>query len=263
MTAAGTLATNVAAMIAGDSDDPDDHQVRSYAQFDPQSFVYTEGSDEDAQIREKEKQRPSNEYRALKCYCNDESLCPADEQDNKFDYEFDNNFMLELNSEQRKYKSAPTRLINIEKLLNATQSHLRHCVTNTVCLTKRVLRGNGDYWYKYSCDQSAANSIRGQVIEYRDCKVNTPNAFDRAHVIDKSPEFCCNEREYCNLNLHPLVSVRDLDDLPSYPSGNSKPLVKKNHLYFRNLNPTKWVTLKSHLITMVCSPFIRGCLTDS
>jgi hypothetical protein len=247
MTAAGILAANVAAMLIGRNEATNGESGSSSDKnnIELNNFVYIEGSQEDTQIQSKlvaaKNLKKSNKQ--IKCYCNDESVCPEQDSDvatgagkkapavaqdnaNK-PYEIDNDFLLDMNSHQREKalngnKNEPMRLLNIEKLLNATSGNIRQCMTNTVCFTKRLLRGNGDYWYKYTCDQSPADSIRGQVIEFRDCKINTSNEIDRSHVKDKSSEFCCNEQDYCNVNLHPIVASRDLEDLP-HSIGDKKP----------------------------------------
>ncbi len=125
----------------------------------------------------------------LKCYCNDDITCP-----------------LKLLEEQQ---------------LETGSSVLRHCSTNTVCLTKRLRRLNGTTWLKYFCDQSSMNSIRGKVIEYRDCKINSTNKLDQKFVIEKSAEFCCDSHDYCNKDLNPINSVRDIEEYSSLSSLNS------------------------------------------
>jgi TGF-beta receptor type-1 len=113
----------------------------------------------------------------LKCYCNDDIICP-----------------LKLNQNQLK--------INEDD---------RHCSTNTVCLTKRLRRLNGTTWLKYFCDQSSSESIRGKVIEYRDCKINSTNKHDKQQA-EKSSEYCCDSHDYCNKYLNPINSVRDIEE---------------------------------------------------
>merc|ERR1712071_201097 len=53
-----------------------------------------------------------------------------------------------------------------------TNGNIRSCSTSTVCLTKKLRRTNGQYWLKYSCDILTKKSIRHQIIEYRDCKMD-------------------------------------------------------------------------------------------
>lgn len=184
----------------------------------------------------------TNEYKTIKCYCNDNSLCPKSPNTNSATSEWqDDNFNpFDLNSEfYRSIKSTPnkdSKTIDIDKLIKATNGNIRHCVTNTVCLTKRLIRKNGEFRHKYYCDQSSANSIRGKVVEYRDCKINTPILSDQILVKEKSAEFCCNEREYCNLNLYPEVAVRDLEEFAPQFSNNQDSF--GNNPAFKTITPT-------------------------
>ena len=73
----------------------------------------------------------------LRCYCNDDILCPLN-----------------------KYKEQYLEITNNNNY--GQNDILRHCSTNTVCLTKRLRRSNGTTWLKYFCDQSSAQSIRGK-----------------------------------------------------------------------------------------------------
>ena len=183
----------------------------------------------------------NNNNKRIKCYCNDNSLCPKESESlidplilqqqqqqqqeltgKREAFEIDNDFLLNLNAHLS---------VDIDKLVNQTNNNLRHCVTSTVCVTKRIVRSNGQHWNKYYCDQSAADSIRGKVLEYRDCKINTPHEADRLHVEKTSSEYCCNEREYCNVNLHPVVASKDLADLSSYPGSNNNN-INKGRIFF-------------------------------
>ena len=74
--------------------------------------------------------------KVLKCFCNDEEMCPR----------VGSSYGQELEE--------------------------RFCTTNTVCLTKRIKRKDATTWLKYSCEQTFLDGIRENVIEYRDCKVN-------------------------------------------------------------------------------------------
>lgn len=83
----------------------------------------------------------------------------------------------------------------------------RHCVTQSVCFTKRFRNQDGSDYFKYFCDDAFSNSIRENVIEYRDCLVNTTNKADLAFVTTNSAEFCCDSEDFCNEFLIPQTSV--------------------------------------------------------
>ena len=137
----------------------------------------------------------------LKCFCNDDITCPI-------------------------------KLLE-EHQLETGSSVLRHCSTNTVCLTKRLMSKNGSTRLKYFCDQSSMNSIRGKVIEYRDCKINSTNKLDEKFVIEKSAEYCCDSHDYCNKDLIPVNSVRDPEEFISMSSFET---VNKEHSNNENIN---------------------------
>ena len=117
----------------------------------------------------------------LKCFCNDDITCPL---------------------EQYEEQQQETGSLDI----------LRHCSTNTVCLTKRLKRSNGTTWLKYFCDQSFLDSLRGKIIEYRDCKINSTNKYEQKQVSEQA-EYCCDSHDYCNKDLNPIKSVRDTEEL--------------------------------------------------
>ena len=145
----------------------------------------------------------------LKCFCNDDTNCPFEPLD-------------ERQSEGR-------------------STFLRHCLTNTVCLTKRLRRKTGTTWLLYFCDQSTINSIREKVIEYRDCKINFTNKLDAQLVVKKSAEYCCDSHEYCNRDLNPFRSFRDSGEyslMSLSESGN-----KDNHLSNNNNNNINTMSL--------------------
>lgn len=111
----------------------------------------------------------------LKCLCNDDRLCPLS--------------LVETNEK-------------------------RQCLTETVCLTKRYRSlKDGTQFLKYYCDDAFSNSMRENIIEYRDCKVNTSNEIDSKYVRENSAEYCCDTADFCNEFLNPKVSVKLLDEM--------------------------------------------------
>ena len=85
----------------------------------------------------------------------------------------------------------------------------RSCITETVCFTKRYRRmdDSKSEYLKYFCDDAFTNSIRENVIEYRDCRVNSSNHYDSMYVRDTSAEYCCDTGDFCNEFLNPKASV--------------------------------------------------------
>lgn len=106
----------------------------------------------------------------LKCLCNDDRMCPS-------------------------YDVVP--------------GEKRQCTTESVCLTKRYRRmdSENEEYFKYFCDDAFSNSIRDDVIQYRDCMVNTTNIIDSKFVVENSAEYCCDSEDFCNEYLKPKKSV--------------------------------------------------------
>jgi TGF-beta receptor type-1 len=150
----------------------------------------------------------------LKCYCNDDIICP-----------------LKLNKNQLTIKDDD-----------------RHCSTNTVCLTKRLRRLNGTTWLKYFCDQSSSESIRGKVIEYRDCKINSTNKHDKQQA-EKSSEYCCDSHDYCNKYLNPINSVRDIEEFTLLTSNDININTNNNNNNQLNNGLTLFTTINLVLLS--------------
>jgi hypothetical protein len=122
------------------------------------------------------------------CYCNDNSMCT-------------------LFSESG--IKIPAEALAQSSILR-NDPNPRYCETNTVCFTKLLRRSNGETWLKYYCDQSM-NSIREQVIEFRDCRIDSMATEDDIKLVERAAEHCCADTNFCNLKLKPIVSVFDLE----------------------------------------------------
>merc|ERR1712071_637763 len=137
----------------------------------------------------------------LRCYCNDDSLCPLTTHTNNYDSYNNHNYYYQQRpkqeqqqqqqtpgqaesagsqQQQQPFEIDPANALNrtylegldLKKLETDTNGNIRSCSTSTVCLTKKLRRTNGQYWLKYSCDILTKKSIRHQIIEYRDCKMD-------------------------------------------------------------------------------------------
>lgn len=175
--------------------------------------------------------KSSSNQKIIRCFCNDDSLCPpkqiysqtsiSSSLSNKNIQKIqtiNDDSNVDINSSKYEY---------LNNFLNKTQMKFRYCSTNTVCLTKRLTKLNGEQWLKYYCDQAISNSIRGQVIEYRDCRINTPNQDDKKYVMKSMAEYCCDEKEFCNVDLKPDLAVKDISDFVA----NKQLLHQQNNLY--------------------------------
>ena len=158
----------------------------------------------------------------LRCYCNDEILCPV-----------------------KKYLKQKLEITNTN---NSQDDIIRHCSTNTVCLTKRLRRLNGTTWLKYFCDQSSSESIRGKVIEYRDCKINSTNKHDKQQA-EKSSEYCCDSHDYCNKYLNPINSVRDIEEFTLLTSNDININTNNNNNNQLNNGLTLFTTINLVLLS--------------
>lgn len=108
----------------------------------------------------------------FKCFCNDDRQCPKND-------------------------------------INYINNKKRFCYTETVCLTKKYHRTyDGKKILKYFCDEELHNSIRKNIIEYRDCLVNSSNPSDSEFVEKNSAEYCCNSGDFCNEFLEPIKYIK-------------------------------------------------------
>ena len=153
----------------------------------------------------------------IKCFCNDERQCGSAESQQ---YQASN-----LNiSDSSTLVDTQNDSDYVQKFLaNKPNLNLRSCLTDTVCLTKKIQKRTGETYLKYSCDYSTKNGLRDEVIGYRDCKVNTQNYLDKTHVLSTSAEYCCDDKYYCNIDLNPTLSVRDFNDFISNAANNEQP----------------------------------------
>jgi TGF-beta receptor type-1 len=166
----------------------------------------------------------------LRCYCNDEILCPV-----------------------KKYLEQKLEITNTN---NSQDDIIRHCSTNTVCLTKRLRRLNGTTWLKYFCDQSSSESIRSKVIEYRDCKINSTNKHDKQQA-EKSSEYCCDSHDYCNKYLNPINSVKDIEEIKLLKLNEYNSIIKQEIFYETYLiSPVNLALLSSLFLFMMTMAFI-------
>lgn len=144
-----------------------------------------------------------------RCYCNDDLVCPKSERIHELSKS-------DIDKVINKKLAVNDLLLRRENARNGT---LRFCLTDTVCVTKHLKDKNGKSIMKYLCDQSPPNSIHGQVIEFRDCKINTANQMDKELVV-KSPEHCCNEYDFCNVELRPIYSKDYIEDISQFNANN-------------------------------------------
>jgi hypothetical protein len=109
----------------------------------------------------------------------------------------------------------------IENFLRTSNQQFHYCLSNTVCLTKRVLRSNGETYFKYYCDPHTDSllTLRKHMLEYRDCRVDSSNAIEVARAHKTSNEHCCLGHDFCNIELQPMHSARDLNDLANQMNG--------------------------------------------
>jgi hypothetical protein len=132
----------------------------------------------------------------LKCYCNDDSMCPPTRPPS-----------VEIDPAQSLNESYLKSLDLSTLALNAT----RYCTTNSVCMTKKLKKTNGNTWLKYYCSHLSTDSIRDQIIEYRDCKmIGKVNQQDQKLVKETAAEYCCDTQDFCNLHLVPERSITTL-----------------------------------------------------
>lgn len=171
----------------------------------------------------------NNGRRMIKCYCNDDLQCPPSQQQQQQpqSQQFQKSRSQSSQSQSQWSVSDASQYENLASFMSrrgGDKSPPRYCQTSTMCLTKRLQKHNGETWLKYSCDQSLPESIKGAIIEYRDCLVRTQSAADRDYVVKNSAEFCCNHEDFCNVDLAPNVAVKDLADFagnlntPNHPS---------------------------------------------
>lgn len=132
----------------------------------------------------------------IKCYCNDDMICPRqfNSNPNEKPYELDQSKMDNFTYLQS---------INVKELIEKTNGNIRHCLSKSVCLTKKLRKMNGETRMRYYCSSLPSDSIREQIIEYRDCKYNTENKHDLEYVKGTTAEYCCDNQDFCNINLVP------------------------------------------------------------
>jgi hypothetical protein len=88
-----------------------------------------------------------------------------------------------------------------------------YCISQSVCMTKRVKAWDNPTKtsLKYYCGENPYNSVRAEIIRFRDCLLNTNNQAEYNSVIMEA-EHCCYDSDMCNRSLNPNVST--LDSLP-------------------------------------------------
>jgi TGF-beta receptor type-1 len=166
------------------------------------SSIETSASKSAAMFAAAKESMAASKSKRLKCFCNDDNVCIKD----GLSADVDSQLAKELvaNSFKQRddhaYDSTQSAAEQIKKL--------KHCYTHTVCITKRLRRPDGSTWLKYYCDPSPIDSIRENVIEFRDCKINSTSNIDKKYVLE-SAEHCCNDADFCNLKLTPNISVID------------------------------------------------------
>lgn len=146
-----------------------------------------------------EESKTNQSRKMIKCFCNDEIQCGDDLSVELEDSAADQAYLNKFLSEHSDLK-------------------MRVCETETVCMTRKIKLGD-KFFLKYSCDYSSKNSIRHEVVAFRDCKLNTEIQQDRENVLRDKFEHCCDDRFYCNIGLDPVkFSYEKLS-----PSGSSQP----------------------------------------
>lgn len=165
-----------------------------------------------------------------RCYCNDDQNCPKSDR------------MYELTKSD--IDKVVDKKLALNDLLfrreNARNGTLRFCLTDTVCMATHFKDKNGKSITKYTCDQSAPNSIHGQVIEFRDCRINTINPRDKEIVL-KMATHCCDENDFCNLELRPVYFKDYIEDTSQSNANNGHNNINKinpsthNALYLSGL----------------------------
>lgn len=136
----------------------------------------------------------------IKCFCNDDIQCPPRSSSTSKNPLVDEDALKN------------PKLVSFLSQNKIEASASRFCLSETKCVTKRLQKRSGQTWLKYNCDQSMPESIRDKVIEYRDCRIHTDNMIDRTFVLENSPEYCCDNGDYCNVDLEPKRWVKDLAD---------------------------------------------------
>ena len=140
--------------------------------------------------------------RLIKCYCNDDALCPRQNPSNTR--------RTGSGTDSAAGVSQPDRnLVAMLERNRMSDAEPRYCQTSTMCVTKRLEKYSGETWLKYGCDNSQPDSIKSTVLRFRDCRIDaTNNEADRALAL-KNSEFCCDSGDYCNCLLYTSPSPRD------------------------------------------------------
>lgn len=155
----------------------------------------------------------------LKCYCNDDVQCPRQQttlQADKalgFESSSSSSALSSIGLSADQVRQSPKLAAFLERIGDTTP---RYCQTSTMCLTKRLQKNSGETWLKYGCDHSQPDSIKNSVLQFRDCRVNTDNPQDRATVLNTASEFCCSDGDFCNVDLEPVQSSRDMLDFATH-----------------------------------------------
>lgn len=157
----------------------------------------------------------SSSRRMIKCYCNDDIQCPRAAASSSTS---------SSSMTQKSRSGGGVSLVATSEELSANRAlaelvgggEARVCQTATVCVTKRLERTSGETWLRYGCDQSQPGSIKGSIIEYRDCLVHTGSPADRDYVMANAAEHCCSHADFCNVELEPRRAAKDLNDFVSH-----------------------------------------------
>jgi TGF-beta receptor type-1 len=164
---------------------------------------------------------------SIKCFCNDDdSLCSKPSLSST---SFSSFKLTQLNNDLISKALGSENLALNKKLgdfLTKTGQEFRYCISNTICMTKRFISSSTNQTYlKHYCDHHTPNSnnIRVSVIEYRDCKINTNVEADRAYIMQHMSEFCCNDNDFCNIDLNPKEYVRELREFVVKNTNNLLP----------------------------------------
>lgn len=164
--------------------------------------------------------------RLLKCYCNDDIQCPREPASPK---RLSGALVPSSSSISSENMGQYPKLASFIEKHQLVDEPARYCHTSSMCMTKRLQKYTGETLLRYYCDQSLPDSIKSDVIQYRDCRVDTLVESDRKLVMSTSSEFCCNSEDFCNVDLAPVRSTKDLTDIGSHihaPAQHTQPFWK-------------------------------------
>lgn len=179
--------------------------------------------------------------KTIKCFCNDDLCGVPSKQSNT------GGSATAIGASQS--TSYPPHLA--EFLIKHPSLKYRTCQTETACMTKRYKRPDSTYYYKYYCDHhsqpTGINSIRHQVIAYRDCRVDSlALPAEREHVLDASAEHCCSDQDFCNVLLKPTAFVRDPLEYTNDPSNKYNNNNNNNMDYPSPEDPVPTLNITNH-----------------